>query len=112
MSLVKSKIYVYWVPNPSDNVTPFHFESRAQDRTVLAQWDCVSEYQAQTEMMAPQMVERYRNHYPNGYELIWAGPRNMAALRPEGQTIKGSADVIRAVLDHEFRRALAASSAR
>lgn len=111
-SPVKDKIYVYWVPNTSNNAIPYHFKARAQDGTVFAQYDCVSEDQAKTEMTAPYIVGRYRDHYPSGYELTWAGPVDMAAPRPVDQKMKGSADFIHAALDLELRRALAASPAR
>jgi hypothetical protein len=62
---------------------------------------------------SPEKVECYKQHFPNGYTLVWmTGPVDIGAWLAPVQgpptTLKGSAERIQERLDNQFRQALAA----
>jgi len=105
-------IYVFYTLSTAEKNPMYHFKSLTEDGACLASCDRDSEESGKAEMIrSPETVERYQQHFPKGYTLVWRpGPVDIDAwLSPSEKTPEPrSAEPIQQQLDRQFRQALAA----
>ena len=103
---IDNKIYLFRAPATSKTETLCCFKALSKNGAYLGQCYSESEEQARAHLTSPRLEARYRQHYPNGYELVWWG-RPVDAAAPASS--KRGREFIGAAQDHEFRQAMAAA---
>jgi hypothetical protein len=98
------KIYIFYVSKTAEG---YLFVALAEDGTCLSSWFSPSEDQAKSEARFAERLQRYKDHYPQGHELIWRGgpinPETTSPLIPNGTD---SIALVEGRLYQQFLRAL------